>query len=128
MTQGTVKFFNDQKGFGFIAPDNGGDDVFVHQSAIFASGYRSLVVGETVEYSLLHEGGARKLVRCCSISLSRPFELEGAWHSGTIFLALPVRHRLLRTLTLAPRYEPYACVRQPAYLGSRAVTGSNRVS
>jgi len=49
---GTVKWFNPTKGFGFITPDNGGLDVFVHQSEIQLSGFRSLAQGEPVEYQL----------------------------------------------------------------------------
>ena len=51
MAQGTVKWFNAEKGFGFIAQDGGGPDVFVHYSAIDASGYRSLEEGQRVEFS-----------------------------------------------------------------------------
>ena len=51
MTQGTVKWFNAEKGFGFIAPDGDGPDEFVHYSAIDASGYRSLEEGQRVEFS-----------------------------------------------------------------------------
>jgi cold shock protein len=47
-----VKWFNDQKGFGFIAPEDGGKDVFVHQSAIEASGIRSLAESERVEFEV----------------------------------------------------------------------------
>lgn len=50
--QGTVKWFNDQKGFGFIAPDSGAKDVFVHHSAILAEGFRSLAEGDKVEFSV----------------------------------------------------------------------------
>ena len=50
MPTGTVKWFNDQKGFGFVAPDDGGNDLFVHHSNISASGYRSLQDGQKVEY------------------------------------------------------------------------------
>lgn len=51
MAQGTVKWFNADKGFGFIAPDDGTDDVFVHHSAILADGYRSLQENQRVEFT-----------------------------------------------------------------------------
>ncbi len=50
MATGTVKWFNAEKGFGFITQDEGGPDVFVHYSAIQGSGYRSLEEGQRVEY------------------------------------------------------------------------------
>jgi cold shock protein len=50
MPQGTVKWFNDEKGYGFIEPDDGSDDLFVHYSAITGSGYRSLEEGAKVSY------------------------------------------------------------------------------
>lgn len=53
---GTVKWFNDAKGFGFITPENGDKDCFVHYSAIAGSGFRSLVEGERVEYDLVDSG------------------------------------------------------------------------
>jgi CspA family cold shock protein len=52
MAQGTVKWFNAEKGFGFIAQDNGGADVFVHYSAIQATGYRSLEDNQRVEFEI----------------------------------------------------------------------------
>ena len=50
MATGTVKWFNAEKGFGFIAPDDGSADVFAHYSAIASSGYRSLDENQTVEF------------------------------------------------------------------------------
>jgi cold shock protein len=52
MATGTVKWFNADKGYGFITPAEGGDDVFVHFSAITAEGYRSLNEGAKVEYEV----------------------------------------------------------------------------
>ena len=52
MVQGSVKWFNGEKGFGFIAPDGGGADVFVHYSAIDSSGYRSLEENQRVEFEV----------------------------------------------------------------------------
>jgi cold shock protein len=52
MTQGTVKWFNSEKGFGFIAPDGGEKDVFVHHSEIQGSGYRTLEENQRVEFEI----------------------------------------------------------------------------
>lgn len=52
MMTGTVKWFNDQKGFGFIKPDNGGNDIFVHHSGIVMNGFRTLAEGERVKFEL----------------------------------------------------------------------------
>jgi len=59
---GTVKWFNAQKGFGFITPDAGGEDIFVHQSAITADGFRSLGEGERVQYTVQQENGKDKAI------------------------------------------------------------------
>ncbi|ALE72820.1 MULTISPECIES: cold-shock protein [unclassified Pseudonocardia] len=52
MPQGTVKWFNAEKGYGFITPDGGGQDLFVHFSAIQSSGYRSLDEGQAVTFEV----------------------------------------------------------------------------
>jgi CspA family cold shock protein len=52
MATGTVKWFNESKGFGFIAQDNGGDDVFVHFSAIQGNGFKTLAEGQKVSYEV----------------------------------------------------------------------------
>ncbi len=57
MPQGTVKWFNDQKGFGFITVEDGGKDVFVHHSGIEASGFKSLQEGDRVSFEI--EQGAK---------------------------------------------------------------------
>ena len=57
MTTGTVKWFNSQKGFGFIQPDNGGSDAFVHISAVERAGLEGLGEGQQLEFALVDRGG-----------------------------------------------------------------------
>ena len=57
MAQGTVKWFNAQKGFGFIQPDNGDSDVFVHISAVERAGMRGLNEGQKISYDIVSEKG-----------------------------------------------------------------------
>ncbi|MFP3941573.1 MAG: cold-shock protein [Acidobacteriota bacterium] len=64
-TTGTVKWFNDEKGFGFISREDGGKDCFVHHSAIQAAGFRSLTEGDRVEFDVVQgqKGPAAENVR-----------------------------------------------------------------
>ncbi|SEP51461.1 cold shock protein (beta-ribbon, CspA family) [Rhodospirillales bacterium URHD0017] len=57
MASGTVKWFNAQKGFGFIQPDNGGKDVFVHISAVERAGLQGLHEGQKISYDVVNERG-----------------------------------------------------------------------
>lgn len=61
MATGTVKWFNPDKGFGFIQPDNGGPDAFVHISAVERAGLRGLREGEKVSYELLADRKSGKM-------------------------------------------------------------------
>jgi cold shock protein len=69
MATGTVKWFNDGKGYGFIAQDDGGKDVFVHHSAIGGEGYKSLAEGAKVEYEV-EEGPKGPQARSVSVVAS----------------------------------------------------------
>lgn len=68
MGKGKVKWFNDRKGFGFITPDDGGKDLFVHHSNITAEGHRTLYEGQAVEYETAagKKGPEARNVRPCS--------------------------------------------------------------
>jgi len=60
MNTGTVKFFNATKGFGFIQPDNGGPDVFVHVSAVESAGLRSIVEGQKLTFEIVKDSRSGK--------------------------------------------------------------------
>ena len=70
MNQGTVKWFNADKGFGFIANDNGGDDVFVHFSAIISDGYKTLTEGQRVTFDIEPDPKNSSKLRAANVSLS----------------------------------------------------------
>jgi len=62
MTKGTVKFYNEQKGFGFIQPEDGGKDVFVHATALERAGISRLVEGQKVSFDTEQDGRSGKTV------------------------------------------------------------------
>lgn len=70
MPTGTVKWFNNAKGFGFILPEGGGDDLFAHYSSIEMDGYKTLKAGQTVSYDVLDtdKGGHAKNIRVAESS------------------------------------------------------------
>ncbi len=68
MARGTVKWFNDSKGFGFIEQEGGGEDVFVHHTAIEADGYRSLQEGAKVDFEISKEA---KGLRAANVRVSQ---------------------------------------------------------
>jgi cold shock protein len=68
MARGTVKWFNDAKGFGFIEQEGGGEDVFVHHSAIMADGYRTLKEGQQVDFEISTEA---KGLRAANVRVSQ---------------------------------------------------------
>ena len=73
MATGEVKWFNNAKGWGFIVPEGGGDDIFVHFSAIQGTGYKTLVAGQTVSFDL--ETGDRGAHASNVLALSEEAEL-----------------------------------------------------
>ena len=66
MATGTVKWFNTQKGYGFIQPDDGSKDVFVHISAVESAGLRSLTEGQKVSFELTNERGKTAATKLAS--------------------------------------------------------------
>jgi len=89
MPQGTVKWFNEEKGFGFISPEDGSEDVFVHHTGIAGSGFKSLEEGEKVTYELsqgrkgpqaanVSQGSSGPEPRSTTQYLRVPLDVEGA--------------------------------------------------
>ena len=88
---GTVKWFNAEKGYGFISNDEGGDDVFVHFSAIVADGFKTLEEGQKVTFETAARPQEQRQAACCK----RPEDLSflgksrgrhPVWEPGPVFL------------------------------------------
>ena len=74
MNNGTVKWFNAEKGYGFISNDEGGDDCFVHFSAIMTEGYKSLSEGQRVTYDTETDPKNKNRLRAVNVYLAKYFE------------------------------------------------------
>lgn len=70
MNSGTVKWFNSQKGFGFITDDNGGEDVFVHFSAIVSNGYKTLEEGQKVTFDVEKDPKDSRKVKASNVCIA----------------------------------------------------------
>ena len=77
MAIGTVKWFNNAKGYGFILPDGGGEDLFVHFSAINMEGYKTLRAGDTVEYEVLEGPKGLHVDNIRSVTTGSDLQTEG---------------------------------------------------
>ena len=81
MEKGTVKWFNNAKGFGFICPEGGGEDIFAHYSTIQMDGYRTLKAGQSVQFDV-HQGPKGN-----HASVIVPVEVEAPVRSAGIFIS-----------------------------------------
>ncbi len=87
MPQGTVKWFSEEKGFGFICPEDGGEDVFVHHTGIAGGGFKSLEEGEKVTYEVTR---GRKGLQAVNVSNKGSIGQEEPRRRTTEYLRVPL--------------------------------------
>ncbi|QNM95283.1 cold-shock protein [Chitinimonas koreensis] len=113
MATGTVKWFNDAKGFGFITPDEGGDDLFAHFSQIQSNGFKSLAENQKVSFDVTT--GPRASKPRTSSRSDRPARCLEKPGSGRVFSCLPQRRSSRRGQTWrAPTWWPARTAGSPA--------------
>ena len=112
MATGTVKWFNEQKGYGFIQPDNGGKDVFVHISAVERSGLRGLAEGQKITYEVEAD---RRSGKESAVSLDRLTKLPRVRDCFFRLPAIPFLHNKSLCLHLKQMGDdiPLGCTLQP---------------
>ena len=87
MPQGTVKWFNEEKGYGFITPDDGGEDLFVHHTGIAGSGFKSLEEGDKVFYELTQ---GRKGMQAANVSKASTDRTDSGAIGGSLRVPMAV--------------------------------------
>lgn len=84
MPTGTVKWFNNAKGFGFILPEDGGEDLFAHYSSIEMDGYKTLKAGQAVTFELVQGQKGLHATRIKVVELAKPANTTAGAQSGSV--------------------------------------------
>ena len=125
-TTGTVKWFNDQKGFGFITPEDGSKDCFVHHSAIQAQGFKSLSEGQEVEFTIVQgqKGPAAENVRISRMLATRDaLMVEKGQPRGLTGRLQSVQWASMYAATIGSSTEPSVSESGPASSNASGLAG-----